>query len=88
MWAVAKALQIPLDSKIKDLTKLPYTISFVIRKRIQLDSFNELPKEKQPPEHMVWYGTPEELNDWIERVVIKNEPAMTTLIISDEDIER
>lgn len=37
---------------------------------------------------MVWYGTPEELNDWIERVVIKNEPAMTTLIISDEDIER
>jgi hypothetical protein len=28
----------------------------------------ELPKEKRPPEIMIWWGTPEEIEGWIERV--------------------
>jgi hypothetical protein len=61
-------LQIPLDPKIKELADIPYTISFIIRKRQQIDNLNELSKEKRPPEEMIWDGTPEELEDWLERV--------------------
>jgi hypothetical protein len=57
-----------LDSRIKELADLPYTISFVIRKRQQLDNLAELGKKK-PPEDIIWDGTPEDLEDWIERAV-------------------
>ena len=47
---------------------VPYTISYVIRKRQQVDSYSELPKEKRPPESMIWEGTPEEIDDWFDAV--------------------
>jgi hypothetical protein len=61
-------LQIPLDSKIKELTDIPYTISFVIRKRQQIDNFNELPKGKKIPERIIWDGTSDEIEDWLDHV--------------------
>lgn len=51
------------------LTDLPYTFSFIIRKRLQIDSLNELPKEKRPPDLTLWWGAPEEIEDWLERVM-------------------
>lgn len=27
-----------------------------------------MPKDKRPPEHMIWYGTPDEIEDWIDKV--------------------
>lgn len=68
MWSVSRALQVPLDPKLRDLTEIPYTISFIIRKRQQIDNLNELPKEKRPPEDMIWSGTPEEMDEWLEHV--------------------
>lgn len=59
-------MQVPLDPQVKQLTDTPYTISFVIRKRQQIDSLAELPKEKQVPEELIWYGTIEEINEWVE----------------------
>jgi len=61
-------LQIPLDPRIKELADLPYTISFIIRKRQQIDNLSELPKEKKPPEDLIWNGSPEELEDWLSKV--------------------
>lgn len=61
-------MQVPLDPKIKTLIDVPYTISYVIRKRQQLDSFAELPKEKRPPDKIIWEGTAEDLEDWFEKV--------------------
>jgi hypothetical protein len=61
-------LQIPLDPRIKELADLPYTISFIIRKRQQIDNLNELPKEKRPTEDLIWNGSPEELEDWLVKV--------------------
>ncbi len=51
-----------------DVSELPYTISYVIRKRSQIDSFRELPKEKRPTEKMMWEGTSEELEDWFDKI--------------------
>jgi hypothetical protein len=69
MWSLAKALHIPLDPRIKELKETPYTISYTIRKMVQIDNINEnLTKEKKPPEKLIWEGTPEELDDWIEDV--------------------
>ena len=69
MWSVSKALQIPLDPKIKELADLPYTISFIIRKRQQIDNLNELDKKRRPPESIIWDGTPEELEKWLDDVL-------------------
>jgi hypothetical protein len=43
----------------------------------------ELPKEKRPPDEMIWDGTTEEMEDWLERVIKKNEPVENTFVIDD-----
>lgn len=69
--------------------ELPWTISFVIRKRAQLDSFNELPKEKRPPDDMIWYGDSGEIDKWFDKVFKTKDknPNEIMLDISDEEIE-
>lgn len=58
----------PLHSSLVDMStlELPWTISYVVRKRTQIDGLNELPKEKRPPDRILWWGSPEELEDWID----------------------
>jgi hypothetical protein len=85
---VAKALHVPLDRSIELLTDVPYTLSFLIRKRQQLDNLNELSKEKRPPENMIWDGTPEELDEWIDKVFdIKSSGNPNEFQIEIADIE-
>jgi hypothetical protein len=78
-------LQIPLDVNINELTDIPYTISFVIRKRQQIDNLNELPKAKQPTDRIIWDGTSEELEEWLEMVLNSrdNKPDGINLVIND-----
>jgi len=57
-----------LDPSVEKASDLPYTMSFVIRKRQQIDGFNELPKDKRPPEKLVWDGTSSEIDKWLDRV--------------------
>jgi len=84
LWSIAKALRIPVDSNVQELTDLPYTISFVIRKRQQVDNFYELPKEKRPPDKMIWDGDSDELEEWLDRVFSgSKEPEGLNLVISD-----
>ena len=68
--------------------ELPWTISYVIRKRAQLDSFGELPKEKRPPDDMIWYGTPEDIDRWFDRVFNKKRAPDQEVIldISEDEI--
>lgn len=87
MWAIARDLQVPLDTKIKELNDIPYTITYVIRKRMQIDNLNELPEEKRPPELMIWDGTQEELQSWIDRVVRGKESKTAEIVIPDYEIE-
>jgi hypothetical protein len=84
---VAKALQIPIDTKVTQLSDLPFTISYVARKRTQIDSLNELPKEKRPPERLIWEGTTDDLDEWLDRVLYKREKPDFEFVIDDNEIE-
>ncbi len=48
--------------------EMPWTISYVIRKRLELDSYAELPKEKRPPDKLIWYGTADDIDKWFDKV--------------------
>jgi hypothetical protein len=88
MWSISKALQIPLDKNVKYLSDIPNTLSFVIRKRIQIDGFNELPKEKRPPELMIWDGSSKDIDDWLDRVFKRNQkPSDEKISVPIDDIE-
>lgn len=76
-------MRIPIDTRLKDIRDLPYTISFVLRKRMQIDNLSELPKEKRPPDSILWEGTSEELDDWLDRVFDTNKPVNTEFLIDD-----
>lgn len=70
--------------------EMPWTIAFVLRKRAQIDSLAELPKEKRPPDKILWYGTPEEMDDWFDKVFGKKKNKNLDefeLFIDDNDIE-
>ncbi len=69
---------------IKRLVHLPWTMSFSIRKRNQIYSFNELPKEKRPPTSMIWWGTSEELDRWFDRVFDRKKEAGSEVLFVDE----
>lgn len=89
MWSVSKALHEPLDNSIKYLSDIPHTISYVIRKRVQIDNLNELPKEKRPPELMIWDGTYSDIEEWLDKVYGRKqkEPENFTFTLDDLDIE-
>lgn len=83
MWSIARALHTPIDNSITQLTDIPFTISYTIRKRIQIDNLSELPKDKRPPDQLIWDGSSEELDEWIERVFNKNESLTTEIDMAD-----
>lgn len=84
MWTVASALRIPLDTRLEKMQDIPHTISYVIRKRIQVDNLNELPKEKRPPIKMLWEGTSEEIDEFLEKVFdVKKKIEDDIILISD-----
>lgn len=87
MWSISKALQIPLDKRINTLVDIPYTISFVIRKRQQIDGLSELPKEKRPPESIIWDRPSEELDKWLDNV-FSQKPMETQVTLTEDEIER
>jgi hypothetical protein len=50
-----------------------------------MDSFNELPSEKRPPDLMIWDGSPEEIDSWLESVF--NKKRDNKLEISIDKVE-
>lgn len=81
-------MHIPIDKNIINLDELPYTISFVIRKRQQLDSLSEFPKDKRPPEMMIWTGSSDDIENWIDKVYdLKKQKESDTVELVIESIE-
>jgi hypothetical protein len=77
-----------LHENLPPADKLPWTISYVIRKRAQIDSFNEIPSEKRPPDDLIWYGTQRDIDKWFKKVFKSNEnPNEFVLNISEDEIE-
>jgi len=50
---------------------------------MQIDSLNELPQEKRPPESMIWDGTAEDIESWLDRVFKKKEETKAHIVIDD-----
>lgn len=66
---------------------LPWTMSFVAKKRQQVDNLSELPKDKRPPDTVLWWGTSDELEEWLDKVMgNKKEEPDIGFIIQQEDI--
>lgn len=78
----------PLTKGLKTVEEIPHTLSMFIRKMSQIASFNELPKEKRPPEY-IWDNA-DELEDWFDRVFDREEkgkPGHLEFNLDDLDIE-
>jgi len=70
------------------LEDLPYTITFVIKKRMQVDNLMELPKNKRPSSRLISDGSPEELSEWLDSVFDTKKdkrPGTMEFIIPGED---
>jgi hypothetical protein len=53
----------------------------------QIDNLNELPKAKRPPDSIIWNGTGDELDDWLEKVLGGKETKETTFMIDTSKVE-
>ena len=76
-----------MDTKVTELRDIPYTLSFVVRKRMQIDNLNEIPKDKKPPEDLIWDGAAEEIENWIEKVFKNKQDKNVNLMIKDSEYE-
>lgn len=54
---------------------------------MQVDSINELPEDKRPPELMLWDDSVDTINKWIKDVVTGKKEKTSTFVISEKDIE-
>lgn len=88
MWANSKSTGLPLRQDLPEPAELPWTIAYCIRKREQVLSYGELPKEKRPPETMIWWGSPEDIENWFDRVMGRKskEQEVVMLDITEDDI--
>lgn len=54
---------------------------------MQIDNLAEIEKGKRPPEDMIWDGSSDELEDWIERVVLGNTKPTLDFVIREDEID-
>lgn len=90
MWITHTQTELPLHKELPPADDLPWTINWVIRKRTQLDGYLELPKEKRPPDDIIWYGTSDDIEHWFDRVFDRDKPPIdkeVTLQIDPKEIE-
>lgn len=50
---------------------------------MQIDNLNELPKEKRPPESIIWDGTSDDIEEWLERVFSPKEQSTVDMLLDD-----
>lgn len=53
----------------------------------QIDNLNELPKDKRPTDDLIWNGSSEELDDWLDRVLSRKEQKEFVFNIKEDEIE-
>jgi hypothetical protein len=59
-----------------------------MRKRMQIDNLNELSKDKRPTDEMIFEGSSEELDRWLDKVLSGKEPYRESILnISTDEIE-
>lgn len=71
-----------LHENLNYIKDYPYTISFCIKKALQIESFFELPKDRRPDES-IWDNN-KELEEWMDNLS-ENKPTKMEIVV--EDIE-
>jgi len=85
MWHIVQNSKSGLDNKVNSIDEYPYTISYLIRKRMQIDSWMELPKDKRPPE-AIW-DSPTDLEEWFDRVYDDKAQTEFNVNYNDDEVE-
>jgi len=85
-WHIVQKSGIPLSDEFKSIIDVPYTFTHLIRKRMQIDSWMELPKDKRPPKE-IW-DKPNELEEWFNRVFDSEKQTEFNVPIDENEVER
>ena len=88
IWRIVKELKYPLSTSLNGLavSEYPYTINFVMKRRMQLDSYLELPEEKRPP-RSIW-DYPSQLEVWFDNAFSNGEKQNEfNLPINENEVE-
>jgi hypothetical protein len=87
LWSITKTQTIPLDARVKELRDLPYTLSYIIRKRMQYDNMMEIPKDKRPSqqrfEELIFNSTSDELEDYLDTLLDTKSSGGLSIAITD-----
>ena len=89
VWRIVKELKYPLHESLRGLSvsEYPHSINYVIKRRMQIDSYNELPEDKRPP-RCLW-DKPSELDEWFNRVFSDGKKQIEfSLPVNEDEIER
>lgn len=88
-WAVADGRWEDIFKGFNNVFKMPWTMSYVAMKRRQIDNYNEIPKEKRPPDMMIWWGSPEDIEEWFDKVYDRSPTSNNDeleFVIDEKDI--
>lgn len=50
---------------------------------MQVDNLSELPRDKQPPDDILWEGDSEELDEWLDSVFSAKKDTGLSLTLDD-----
>lgn len=48
-----------------------------------MDNINELPEEKRPPELMIWDGSVDDINEWIDSTLSGKRKSTADIVIDN-----
>ena len=86
LWRVTQKVGIPLEGGLPTSSyDMPHTVNTVIRYREMIDSFNELPKDKRPPES-IWFSS-ERLERWFDDVFRTDSHSSSTIELNISEVE-
>lgn len=87
LWHIVKKLSIPLHDSLKDLSvnDYPYTVTFLIKRRMQIDSYLELPEDKRPPKSL--WDSPSKLDEWFDRVFDHKKQTEFSIPLDENELE-
>ena len=86
LWRITQKLGTPLTDGLPTSSyDMPHTVNTVVRYREMIDSFNELPKEKRPPEN-IWFSS-ERLEVWFDDVFRTDRSSSSVIELNVSEVE-
>ena len=79
---MSKDMGIPIMKGLDTVDDMPHPISFAIMYRLRIDSFRELPTDKQPPRDL--WNKPHKLEEFFDEVFERKDRKRTEFIEFDE----